>query len=601
MKDGQYTATGQGRDGALTVQVTVADERLAQVEVVAHHETPGISSRALTEIPDRIVQNQSYNVDAISGATQTSHGITDAVKQALEQADADDAQFSRPATQQTETTHPVRQLTADLAIVGAGPAGLAAAVTAAQQGLTAVVFEKNGVAGGTANMGMGPLGIDTAIQRRDFNDISVAEALEKHMTYTHYRVDEDLVQTYFNLSAQTISWLEDMGVQFAGAFKYFKESNATWHIVQPDDGSQPGPGAAADMNRHLQAQAEKLGVTFYFETPVTQLTTQGRRVTGFSAQAKDGQRYVVTSRAVLVATGGFGSNQQMLHDELGLNLNEDFYTFNVPGIDGDGLRMMWQAGAQKDTASETVETIYLLPDNFKYFNADAALRQPNLLINQRGDRFMNEGDMGNTTYTGNALRLQPGHYGYCIMDQSMLDRYQANGPAIADIVHPASCFAGAKDEIKRAQASHYEGIIVADTLGELADKLQIDEAKLRQTLDTYNAMCAQNQDTVFHKPAKFMVPILGHGRYIVGKYYTGAYSTLGGIRTNKLGEVYASADQVVPGLYSAGQDANTIYGDSYNFTLPGNSMGFALNSGRMAVFGMQADHTQTAAQLTAQR
>ncbi|ANZ62468.1 succinate dehydrogenase [Secundilactobacillus paracollinoides] len=473
-------------------------------------------------------------------------------------------------------------------MIGAGPAGLAAAVAAGEHGLKTVVFEKNGVAGGTANMGMGPLGIDTDIQRQGFNDISVPEALEEHMTYTHYRVDEDLVQTYFNLSADTIKWLQDMGVQFAGAFKYFKESNATWHVVQPDDGSQPGPGAAADMNKHLKARAEKLGATFYLETPATSITTADGKITGITAQANNGQQYAVTASAVLVATGGFGSSKQMLHDELGLNLNEDFFTFNVPGIEGDGLRMMWQAGANKDTTSETVETIYLLPDNFQYFNSDAALRQPNLLINQRGDRFMNEGDMGNTTYTGNALRLQPGNYGYCVMDQSLLDDYKANGPAIADIVHPASCFDDAEGEIEKAQANNYEGIIVADTLSELAEKLGINETKLQQTIDDYNQLCVQNLDTQFHKPAKFLKPIRGNGCYIVGKYFTGAYSTLGGIRTNKFGEVYADATHAVPGLYSAGQDANTIYGDSYNFTLPGNSMGFAVNSGRMAANGIAA-------------
>ncbi len=587
MKDGMYTATGQGQDGELTVKVTVTDGKLADVEVVDNHETPGVSEKALTEIPKRIVDGQSYNVDVVSGATKTSQGISGAVKAALVQADVGEA-FSAHVTQTSADDQPVKHLSADLVIIGAGPAGLAAAVTAGEHGLKAAVFEKNGVAGGTANMGMGPLGIDTDIQRKGFNDISVPEALEEHMTYTHYRVDEDLVQTYFNLSANTIQWLEDMGVKFAGAFKYFKESNATWHVVQPDDGSQPGPGAAADMNKHLKARAEDLGATFYLETPATAITRNNGQITGVTAQATNGQRYNVTTQAVLVATGGFGSNKKMLHDELGLNLNEDFFTFNVPGIEGDGLRMMWQAGAKKDTASENVETIYLLPDNFQYFNADAAFRQPNLLINQRGDRFMNEGDMGNTTFTGNALRLQPGNYAYCIMDQAMLDDYKSNGPAIADIVHPASCFVDAEDEIKKAIANDYEGIIVADTLSELADKLCIDEAKLQDTIDHYNQLCVQNLDTDFHKPAKFLKPIRGNGRYIVGKYFTGAYSTLGGIRTNKLGEVYAGADEIVPGLYSAGQDANTIYGDSYNFTLPGNSMGFAVNSGRMAADGLAA-------------
>ena len=108
----------------------------------------------------------------------------------------------------------------------------------------------------------------------------------------------------------------------------------------------------------------------------------------------------------------------MLKEEFGLNLGEDFFPFQIPGITGDGLRMMWEVGAEKFGAN--IEAIYQIPDNLNWFLLDAVLRQPNLLINQLGDRFMNEGDMGNTTYAGNALHLQPGNYGYCIMDEGIL-------------------------------------------------------------------------------------------------------------------------------------------------------------------------------------
>ena len=111
----------------------------------------------------------------------------------------------------------------------------------------------------------------------------------------------------------------------------------------------------------------------------------------------------------LLPTGGFGNNKEMLEEEYGLHLGEDFFPFRIPGITGDGLRMMWAVGAEKFGAN--IEAIYQIPDNLNWFLLDAVLRQPNLLINQLGDRFMNEGDMGNTTYAGNALHLQPGNYG----------------------------------------------------------------------------------------------------------------------------------------------------------------------------------------------
>ena len=195
---------------------------------------------------------------------------------------------------------------------------------------------------------------------------------------------------------------------------------------------------------------------------------------------------------------------------------------------------------------------------------------------------MNEGDMGNTTYAGNALHLQPGNYGYCIMDEGILKEYKKNGPDIVDIVHPAEAFIAFDGQAAQAAAQGYEGYIEAETVEELARKLGIDAQKLQDTIDEYNEMCASGVDTKFHKPQKYLHPITGKGKYLVGKYYLAAYGTVGGVRINKYCEVLDKNHMPIEGLYSAGSDANTIYGDSYNFTLPGNTMGFAINSGRMA-------------------
>ena len=303
----------------------------------------------------------------------------------------------------------MKTMEADVIVVAAGPAGLAAAITAGENDLKAIVFEKSNTTGGAANMGMGPLGIGTKYQKKAFCDITVDEALNKHMEYTHYRVDSDLVQTYFNKSADTIEWLEDMGVEFAGAFRYFRESEATWHIVKPENGVI-GPRAAGPMVRAMTEKAKELGAEIYLETPATGLIMEDGKCVGVKAVDKDGEEIEARGKAVVVATGGFGTNKEMIKDNFGYNLWEDYFPFNVPGTTGDGLNMMWDAGAQKFGAN--IEMIYQLKDNMNWFLLDAVLRQPNLLINQNGDRFMNEGMMGNTTYTGNALALQPGHYGY---------------------------------------------------------------------------------------------------------------------------------------------------------------------------------------------
>lgn len=567
LKDGIYAGTGQGQHGDYDVEVTIVGGKIGEVKVLEDHGSPAYPDNAASFIPDRIVAQQSTKVDAVSGATVSSHAIMDAVEDALKKAGL-----------QGEQDLSDKDVTVDVAIVAAGPAGLAAAVTAAEAGLSVAVFEKQSVTGGTANMGMGPLGINTKIQKKMFNDLSVKDALTKQMEYTHYRVDADLVQTYFNLSSDTIDWLQEMGVKFAGAFRYFKESEATWHIV--DNNGKIGPGAAAPMNKAMTEKAKELGAEFYLNTPVDDLLVENGKVSGLTATTKEGQIIRAHAKAVVVATGGFGTNPTMIKEEFGYDLNQNFYTFNVPGITGEGLKMMWKAGAQKFGLA--TEIIFVLPHNLDYMIADGVLRQPNLLINQRGERFMNEGFMGNTTFAGNAIDLQPGHYAYCIMDRAILKDYQENGPDIVDFVHPVQGFHMIDQDVKKAQENNYEAIIVADTIEELADKLRIPLDTLTKTIAEYNQFCAQGVDETFFKDEKFLHPITGAGGYLVGKYYVGAYGTMGGVRINAQCQVLDENNQAIPGLYSAGSDANTIYGDSYNFTLPGNSMGFAVNSGRMA-------------------
>ncbi|MCC8017524.1 MAG: FAD-binding protein, partial [Lachnospiraceae bacterium] len=176
----------------------------------------------------------------------------------------------------------------------------------------------------------------------------------------------------------------------------------------------------------------------------------------------------------------------------------------------------------------------------------------------------------------------PGHYGHCIMAPASLKNNKKNGPDIFDIVHPEDAFLAVDAEFDRAEEEGYDGFIRADDIEELAEKLGIDEEKLEDVLDEYNDMCDMGCDTQFHKQQEYLHPITGKGGYLVGKYYIAAYGTVGGVRVNKYCEVLDAEQNPIPGLYSAGSDANTIYGDSYNFTLPGNTMGFAVNSGRMA-------------------
>ena len=178
-----------------------------------------------------------------------------------------------------------------IVVIAGGPSGLSAAVQAAEDGAEVIVVEKAAAIGGAANMGMGPLGIGTRYQKQQMEDITVEKAFNMFMEYTHYNVDARLVKRYFEQSAETIEWLEDMGVEFEGAYRYFPKSEPTWHIVKTDQGI--GPRAASFMNKALYARAQELGVKVLLETPAKKIIMKDGKVAGVLAVDKDGKDIMI--------------------------------------------------------------------------------------------------------------------------------------------------------------------------------------------------------------------------------------------------------------------------------------------------------------------
>ena len=186
-----------------------------------------------------------------------------------------------------------------IVVIAGGPAGLAAAVQAAQDGAEVILVEKNAAVGGAANMGMGPLAIGSSYQKRQMYDITVEKALKMFVEYTHYNVDARLVKRYFEQSAETIEWLEDMGVEFEGAFRYFTKSEPTWHIVKTDQGI--GPRAASFMNKAMYAKAQELGVQIMLETAARKILKDDEgKVCGVIAVDKSGKEIEISWKAAII-------------------------------------------------------------------------------------------------------------------------------------------------------------------------------------------------------------------------------------------------------------------------------------------------------------
>ena len=483
----------------------------------------------------------------------------------------------------------MKELETDVVVVAAGLSGLAASVAAAESGARVITLEKASNTGGAANMGMGPAAAGSPVQKASMIEVTPGELFRRHMFYTHYQVDARLVRDYYFKSGDTIAWLQDMGVEFHSvrpAFRARERTRAyadgeyTWHVVQPEDGSEPGPRAATTMTKRLTERALDLGVEFMFETPGKELITNDEgAVCGVKAVDKNGEEIVISCSSVIVATGGFGANAKMIKETMGYNWGENLFSFAIPGMDGDGFNMCHAVGAGHTPV--TMEIMYQLPDNMNHFYVEGAFRQPTYWCNRLGERFMPEDEIFNTTFVGNAINHLPGKVAFAIFDSKMLKRWKKFGPDIVSHVHPHDLYEGFDEQWDRDLQEGYEPIAQADTLEELAEKIGIDPEGLLANVEEYNQMCAEGHDSLFEKEREFMQP-LEKGPFYVCKQYIGAYGTLGGVLVNHNLEVMNDDYEVIPGLYCVGTDACTIYGDSYNYCIPGNTMGFCLNSGRIA-------------------
>ena len=487
-----------------------------------------------------------------------------------------------------------KQLETDVVVVAAGLSGLAAAISAAENGASVIALEKASNTGGAANMGMGPCAAGSPVQKASMIEVTPGELFRRHMFYTHYQVDPRLVRAYYFKSGDTIQWLMDMGVKFNSvrpAFRARERTRAyadgeyTWHVVQPEDGSEPGPLAATTMTKRMTERAQALGVEFMFETPGKELITNDEgAVVGVKAVDKDGEEVEISSKAVIVATGGFGANAKMIKDLIGFDWGKNLYSFAVPGMDGDGFNMCHKVGAGHTPV--TMEMMYQLPDNMNHFYVEGGFRQPCYWCDRNGERFMPEDDIFNTTFVGNAINHLPGKVAFSIFDSKMLKHWKKDGPDIVSHVHPKDLYQGFEEQFDRDEDTYLDGdgnhvIAKADTLEELAEKIGIDPEGLVKNVEEYNAMCAEGWDTLFEKEREFMQP-LENGPFYACRQYVGAYGTLGGVLINQRMEVMTDEYKTIPGLYCVGTDACTIYGDSYNYSIPGNTMGFCLNSGRIA-------------------
>ncbi len=477
----------------------------------------------------------------------------------------------------------MKTITTDVAVLGAGPAGLAAALRAAQLGLTVDLFEKTEKHGGVHSGGIGPFAAGSHIQKKyGMTEGTVENAYRYLIDFTHATIDARLASAYIRKTAFTIEWLEQLGVIFSDpATCPFSPPGDKAHYCHTYDPSPEFPGVERYLPDLLMKRiSEQKSVTVHFNAAGKRLLTEGGIVTGLIVRTTDGEEITVTAKAVVIGTGGFMGNPELLKRYTTYeNEKTVFFSCQRPNICGDGMQMAWEIGAGRSEMMLDVYKgmpIYCGPMGTK--PEWSLLADPNLMVNRRGERFIDETCVRYDL--ANAIHRQPGGYAYLITASSVTDEFKTGGVSFLMPADAAPPLTDVEDIIAEARSLDYPYIFAADSVEELAVQLGIEPEILAQTVREYNQACETGCDEIFFK--KENLKKLSGPRWYAAQFYVDSFGALGGLKINDKTEVIRDDLTPIPGLYGAGSEANSLYAGTYPGELSGNTSGFAYTTGIMA-------------------
>lgn len=583
LTDGSYEITVDGRNGKLTVTTEIKDGKIAQVKVGDNTETPEVAAAALEQIPEAIVSAGSPAVDAVTGATITSEAIMEAVKQAITVAGGDPENFT--ASETAKSTE-VKDLKADVVVVGAGAAGVSAALTAQQAGADVILLEKTATPGGVSIIAGGPMGIDSKEQEKAgiAGTFTTADVLKYWQDYNCWMDDGQLFYNIANRSGETIDWLQENGMEFAfmGTEQAaHADGFQTYHIYKDQENKL---GYYTKLVDKFKAD----GGQVFFETPATELKAEDDRITGVVATAKDGTKYEISCDAVVLGTGGFGANADMIEEEVGFPLE----TFTTGTQTGDGATMSRAIGAGKGKTIQQYHgvTSYsgIQTGQGKDEIAKAIYMPTSVWVNRRAARFCPEDLNYDTALCSNAAATQ-GEYYFSIISEDMVKALEESGAKALDVDIPVayeptipmfSIDEGWTGFRAALEDGVQKGIVFkGNSVKELAENMGVDVETLEKTLADYNASCEKGVDPVYGKASKYMKS-LGDGALYAVKARPVSLGGIGGVLVNSNLQVIKDDGTVIKGLYAAGNDVAEMYNNSYPL-VEGVSMMNALTGGRI--------------------
>lgn len=474
-----------------------------------------------------------------------------------------------------EIGEPSETMQADVAIVGGGGTGMAAAIEAQELGLNAVLVEKEGALGGAYVATEGMFGVQSHWQKESGETTTVEEAVTKCLKYHHYIPSPTLYKNFFSQTADTIEWLEDHGCRFRAVVPY--NDNLAWHVYYYDEEAK-SPGSY--FTKSLAQATEDCGAQICLNMPAKKIVMENGSVAGVLAQKNDGTVVRIEAPVVFLASGGYSSNPEFLHAVSIYTVNENLQSMGVPGRDGDGIKMAKDAGADLAEGYGTVMWCGPCAVGCTWASdAYSASVQPTLWVNQDAERYINE-DLWIDNFAAGGVAARNQRKTYVIFTENDLKAWEANGPygTVFTFGTPGKAMGDARDQLTQLNSVHQ-----ADSISELAEKAGLDAEKLQATVDEYNKMCADGVDADFGKAPEYLFPV-EEGPFWILEVADGYYTTVGGVKISPDIEVMDENDQPIPGLYAGGCDAGGLYGDSYDVECaPGSQASWAVNSGRLAM------------------
>ena len=567
---GTYTGVGAGKNGDITVEVTFSADKIERITVVSHSETPSLSDAAIANIPTQIVEAQSLGVDAVSGATYTSNGIVDAVADAVKQAGGDVEALK--SVQIASGEHVEEELTTDVVVVGGGGAGMSAAVRLAELGQQVILFEKASFLGGAISVSGGNQVIMGSQLQADngVEDDSVESMVADFQANGANKNNEEILTLFAENVGAATDWLvASCGIEFEPGLHQLGEYSHNRELAYT--------GGGAGFAERMRKAVERSGATVYLSTKVESLLVEDGAVVGVKAVSTDGTKeYTVHAANVVLATGGYGNNKDMLTDEM-----KSALYYGPSTSTGDGIRMAEAVNAQ--TANMEYGKRY--PNGIEVDTGIAkstiagnivGWTMSAILVNADGNRVVNE-KASNRTILEEELQ-QPGGMLYLLLDSETFEVWKTK-------LAPAGISEGDIEKYLAANGTTTPVFAHGETLEEAAAAAGVNAENLAATVEKYNSFVEKGEDADFGRNASYLTMKIGTGPYYLIEQKPRFATTMGGLVVNTNMQVLNQEGSAISGLYAAGETCGQVMGDD---SPSGANNAWAITSGKLAADAIAA-------------